>query len=680
MASGKSLGVLTLDLAVRHSMFTQGLGKAEREMDKRAKSIEARAKKMGAALGIALVGAAGAVTVALKASINSMDELSKAAQRAQLPTEDFSRLAYAGNLADVQMETLVSTFGKLAKSQVAALDGTSDQAKAFSALGISIRDAEGQLRTGKDLLLDFADAFAANKDSPALMAAGLSIFGKSFQDLIPLIKDGSGAIREAMMESDKLGKTLSTEAGKAAEAFNDNLTRLQSVISGVTQSVSAGLLPELVKTTARLNQLAANGDLARNATTLLSTALKVGVGALEEYNNAVARTSIAIELMAKTSAAAWEVQKNLLTFGAADGTVTGGIRKQIAAYKDAQGQLDALIARQKTGASDALAKAGVDAGFDFIAQPLPKKTDTSAIDRYLSAIADKGGKASSAVRSVSKALKEHAELVPEINQAYLRHDEDTLRWADDLDTLRAQLSGPLAEAMLEHKRRVDELNAAYSEGKIATADYAEWQKLLADDLGRTKAAIEANADAMKESTRLLDGVRGQFHDFFGDIFSGTKSIENAFRDLFDGIAQMITTKIFEGWIDQLFGKPGTSGAGTSGGNFFASLFGALFGGANANGNAFQNGSVIPFANGGVVSAPQFFPMAGSRMGLMGEAGPEAIMPLARVNGKLGVRMTGGGGRPISITQVIQGSMTRQTGHQAAMEAGRAAQRALRRSG
>jgi phage-related minor tail protein len=52
---------------------------------------------------------------------------------------------------------------------------------------------------------------------------------------------------------------------------------------------------------------------------------------------------------------------------------------------------------------------------------------------------------------------------------------------------------------------------------------------------------------------------------------------------------------------------------------------------------------MPFANGGVVSSPTFFPMAGRNTGLMGEAGPEAIMPLARINGKLGVRMAGGSG-------------------------------------
>lgn len=68
----------------------------------------------------------------------------------------------------------------------------------------------------------------------------------------------------------------------------------------------------------------------------------------------------------------------------------------------------------------------------------------------------------------------------------------------------------------------------------------------------------------------------------------------------------------------------------------------------AQGGAFSLGRVMPFAQGGVVSGPVGFAMRGGR-GLMGEAGPEAIMPLARgADGRLGVQMSGGG-RPVSVT-------------------------------
>lgn len=78
----------------------------------------------------------------------------------------------------------------------------------------------------------------------------------------------------------------------------------------------------------------------------------------------------------------------------------------------------------------------------------------------------------------------------------------------------------------------------------------------------------------------------------------------------------------------------------------------LLGGAKpfADGGAFLQGRVMPFAKGGVVSQPTYFPMRGAT-GLMGEAGPEAIMPLRRgADGRLGVAAAaGGGGRPVNVT-------------------------------
>jgi len=103
------------------------------------------------------------------------------------------------------------------------------------------------------------------------------------------------------------------------------------------------------------------------------------------------------------------------------------------------------------------------------------------------------------------------------------------------------------------------------------------------------------------------------------------------------------------------------------------LFSAIGGGltgifGSASGNAFSAGRVRAFANGGVVGGPALFPMRGG-MGLMGEAGPEAIMPLARgPDGKLGVRSQGGGASvqvTMNITTPDADSFRRNSGAVAA---------------
>lgn len=89
------------------------------------------------------------------------------------------------------------------------------------------------------------------------------------------------------------------------------------------------------------------------------------------------------------------------------------------------------------------------------------------------------------------------------------------------------------------------------------------------------------------------------------------------------------------------------------GGLIAEGVGALVGGILPfeKGAGFAQGRVMPFARGAVVSGPTPFPMRRG-MGLMGEAGPEAIMPLARGrDGKLGVRAEGGG-RPVSVVMNV----------------------------
>ncbi|OYU17120.1 MAG: phage tail protein, partial [Rhodobacteraceae bacterium PARR1] len=94
---------------------------------------------------------------------------------------------------------------------------------------------------------------------------------------------------------------------------------------------------------------------------------------------------------------------------------------------------------------------------------------------------------------------------------------------------------------------------------------------------------------------------------------------------------------------------------------------------------FSQGRVMPFAQGGVVTQATSFPMRGGR-GLMGEAGPEAIMPLARgPDGRLGGQ-AGGGGRPVSVvmnisTPDVQGFQRSQS--QIAAQAARALARGQR---
>ncbi len=122
------------------------------------------------------------------------------------------------------------------------------------------------------------------------------------------------------------------------------------------------------------------------------------------------------------------------------------------------------------------------------------------------------------------------------------------------------------------------------------------------------------------------------------IVDGSKSAADAFKDM----ARMVIKKALElsvinPLLNMLFGGMGMQPLPTI----------AAF---QANGGAWRGGNVTAFADGGVVGGPTYFPMSGGRTGLMGEAGPEAIMPLKRgPDGKLGVQSSGSN---ITVNQTI----------------------------
>jgi hypothetical protein len=138
---------------------------------------------------------------------------------------------------------------------------------------------------------------------------------------------------------------------------------------------------------------------------------------------------------------------------------------------------------------------------------------------------------------------------------------------------------------------------------------------------------------------LFGGFGGSIMKVMGDVGSW---VVRSFGSIFSSLGSSISGLI--GRVSGMFG-----GFGGGGGGIFGTIGGILdifF----AEGGVIQNGSKVnKYAKGGLVNSPTMFPMANG-MGLMGEAGPEAIMPLTRINGQLGVRAEGGSSTP-SIVNV-----------------------------
>ena len=155
----------------------------------------------------------------------------------------------------------------------------------------------------------------------------------------------------------------------------------------------------------------------------------------------------------------------------------------------------------------------------------------------------------------------------------------------------------------------------------------------------------ANADRARQ-LETLDRLAGRFGNTLSAAFARNAS---AGRQL-DGVLGTLGTRLASA-MTRAAAKPLASGIQGLVKGLIDSGSDAETPALFARGGVLTGGRVVPFAQGGVVAAPTYFPMA-QGLGLMGERGAEAVMPLARgPDGRLGVA-AGGGGRPVSVNVTI----------------------------
>ncbi|MFC0219239.1 phage tail tape measure protein [Pseudochelatococcus lubricantis] len=167
--------------------------------------------------------------------------------------------------------------------------------------------------------------------------------------------------------------------------------------------------------------------------------------------------------------------------------------------------------------------------------------------------------------------------------------------------------------------------------------------------------LTASVEGAREAMLDLEDVAQRFGNTVTGVFSRAvvngKQFDDVVRTLGTRLTQLalqaalkpLETAVTSG-LGSLLDKGVSAGIGSLG----TALSGNLLT-ASAAGNVVAGGAVRPFADGGVIAAPTYFPL-GRGTGLMGEKGAEAIMPLTRgPDGKLGVQAAGGGASTVNVT-------------------------------
>lgn len=217
------------------SKFTGGLGKIP-------------ASTAAAAAGIAAVVAAGIklerkLMDVTKETAAAAKELEALSLQTGVSTTDLQAFQYAEDFIGVSSDQLADSLKDLTTKMSDAANGNEETAAKFDQLGVSIYDAQGNLRSSYDVFLDVIDGLGEMSNQAERDALAMSLINESAQQLNPLIEQGSGSLKKYAAEAENVGYILSNDQLKALTDVDEAQNRLLKSQEAVSKQISAEYAP-----------------------------------------------------------------------------------------------------------------------------------------------------------------------------------------------------------------------------------------------------------------------------------------------------------------------------------------------------------------------------------------------------------------------------------------------------
>lgn len=199
-----------------------------------------------AAVAAAIVKVEKAMISMTKESAAFADNIITLSMQTGQSTQQLQEFAYASELIDVSVDTLQGSLTKLTNNMQDTMNGTGNAKASFDKLGVSVINAvDGSMRSANDVFYETIDALGQVKNETERDAMSMDIFGRSAQDLNPLIIQGSQTLKAYADEAHNVGYVLDDEALSALGAVDDAYQRLQKTQEGVKNQLSAEFAPYL---------------------------------------------------------------------------------------------------------------------------------------------------------------------------------------------------------------------------------------------------------------------------------------------------------------------------------------------------------------------------------------------------------------------------------------------------
>lgn len=212
-----------------------------------------RLGKIPASTAAAAAGIAAVVAIVIKLEKKLIDVTKETAAAAKelealslqtgVSTTDLQAFQYAEDFIGVSSDQLADSLKDLTTKMSDAANGNEETAAKFDQLGVSIYDAQGNLRSSYDVFLDVIDGLGEMSNQAERDALAMGLINESAQQLNPLIEQGSGSLKKYAAEAENVGYILSNDQLKALTAVDEAQNRLLKSQEAVSKQISAEYAP-----------------------------------------------------------------------------------------------------------------------------------------------------------------------------------------------------------------------------------------------------------------------------------------------------------------------------------------------------------------------------------------------------------------------------------------------------
>ncbi len=627
-----NIGSLVADLELNSASFTRNLKRAEsqtKSFASRSNRSLAKAEKawkgfarsvsdfrrrflnLNSAIGT-LAGSAG-LGYLVKRSIDATAEIERQAKMAGVSIEAFQELSYAAQQYQITQDALTDGLKELSLRTDEYVKTEAGPAKeALERLGYTQEALNKKLKDTPALLQDMISRMEGLDKAAQIRIADEIFGGQGGEQFVAMIRGGANAVGGLREEAHELGIVIDSDLVQKSVEAKKQIGALSNLLSAQFNVVVAELAPDIGQAAGNMTEwVTANKDF-------ISQDIPA---AMRSFGEGIATVAAALGRAAENARKAYIFTNALFNPGAAGGEIMDMLKGE------SEGVSSMQKAMEEWDLQGNLAKLGEEAKVtnDSLAQIAKTAQEIEQIEP---------------MGLIKKGAAKPEDIGRVINPDQLR---DAQRIIEDTRT-------PLENMRSESEKLLN----LWDDGLISEDTFQRALSQVEEDYMSTMDSMgDKGESTFDQMANAFDGWANRYSSQLNDMLWES---ELTFDGILESFGKMITEMLIQSAMSDitgaLFGGSGGGGGGDEAG-WLKTGFNAIMtawgsgGGASAKGNVLSGGHYLTeYARGGLVNRPTVFPMANGA-GLMGEAGPEAILPLTRTpGGDLGVKTEGNGGQPV----------------------------------